>query len=83
MKSVGMLLVIAGCITVVVGLVLLLVPRMPWLGHLPGDIHYQSKNTSFHFPVLTCIVVSIVLTVVINLVLRLRHPDLEPLSAER
>jgi hypothetical protein len=70
MKSVGILLVIVGCITAVVGLVLLLAPRIPWLGHLPGDIHYQGKNTSFHFPILTCIVVSVVLTLVVNLVLR-------------
>jgi hypothetical protein len=43
----------------------------PSMGHLPGDIHYQCKNTSFHFPVVTCIVMSIVLTIVLNLVLRL------------
>ncbi len=71
MKNVGMLLLIVGCVTAAVGLVLLVVPKIPWLGHLPGDIHYQGKNTSFHFPVVTCIVVSIVLTIVLNLVLRL------------
>ena len=62
---------IVGCITAAIGLVLLLAPRVPWLGHLPGDINYRGKNTSFHFPLTTCIVVSIVLTVVLNLVLRL------------
>ena len=66
-----MLLLITGCITAAVGLVLLFAPKLPWLGHLPGDIHYEGKNTSFHFPVVTCIVVSIVLTVLMNLVLRL------------
>lgn len=71
MKNVGMLLLIVGCVTAAVGLVLLISPKIPWLGHLPGDIHYQGKNTSFHFPVVTCIVVSIVLTIVLNLVLRL------------
>ena len=71
MKSLGVMLLIAGCVTAAVGLVLLLAPRIPWLGHLPGDIHYRGKTASFHFPVVTCIVVSIVLTLVLNLVLRL------------
>jgi len=70
MKSLGMLLLIAGCITAVVGLVLLVSPKIPWLGHLPGDIHYQGDNTEFHFPVVTCVVVSIVLTIVLNVVMR-------------
>ena len=65
-----MLLLIVGCATVAIGLVLLFASRVPWLGHLPGDIHYRGKNTSFHFPLATCIVVSIVLTVVLNLVMR-------------
>ena len=71
MKSLGMLLLIIGFITALVGLVLFIVPRIPWLGNLPGDIHYKGKNTEFHFPVVTCIIVSIVLTVVLNVVLRL------------
>jgi len=53
-----------------VGLVLLVGPRIPWLGNLPGDIHYRGKSKSLRFPVLTCIVVSIILTVVLNVVLR-------------
>ena len=70
MKSLGMLLLIAGCITAVIGLALIFAPKVPWLGHLPGDINYEGKNASFHFPVVTCIVLSIILTVVLNLVLR-------------
>jgi len=71
MKNLGMLILIVGCVTAAVGLVLVAAPKIPWLGRLPGDIHYRGKNTSFHFPVVTCIVVSIVLTVVLNLILRL------------
>jgi hypothetical protein len=70
MKSVGMLLLIVGGLTAFIGLVLLLAPRLPWLGDLPGDIHYRGKTGEFHFPVTTCIVISIVLTVVLNLALR-------------
>ena len=70
MRNLGLLLLIVGCTTAVIGLVLMFAPKVPWLGHLPGDIHYQGKNASFHFPLATCILVSIVLTVVLNLVLR-------------
>ena len=69
-RTVGALLLIVGGVTALAGLMLLLVPRIPWLGHLPGDIHYRAKNTSFHFPVVTCLVVSIVLTIVLNLISR-------------
>ena len=71
MKSLGMLLLMVGCVTAAVGLVLLVAPRIPWLGNLPGDIHYRGKSTEFHFPIVTCIVASIVLTMVVNVVLRL------------
>ena len=66
-----MLLLVIGCVTAAIGLLLLVAPKIPWLGHLPGDIHWRSKNASFHFPVVTCIVVSIVLTIVLNVVVRL------------
>lgn len=71
MKNLGLLLLVVGGITAAAGLVLLVAPKIPWLGNLPGDIHYRGERSEFHFPVVTCIVVSIVLTVVLNLVLRL------------
>jgi hypothetical protein len=71
MKSLGLFLLIVGGVTAAIGLALVLAPRLPWLGHLPGDIHYRGRNTSFHFPLTTCIVVSLVLTLVLNLALRL------------
>ena len=71
MKGLGMLLLIVGCVTAAIGIVLLVAPKIPWLGNLPGDIHYRGRNNEFHFPVVTCIVVSIVLTIVLNVVLRL------------
>jgi hypothetical protein len=41
------------------------------LGHLPGDISIQGKHGSFYFPLTTCILVSVVLTLVVNVILRL------------
>lgn len=39
------------------------------LGHLPGDIHIHGKNGDFYFPLATCILISIIITILINLVL--------------
>ena len=36
------------------------------LGHLPGDIFWRGENSSFYFPIVTCIIVSVVLTLIIN-----------------
>jgi len=63
----GRTLVIFGIILAAVGLVLMIGPKIPWLGRLPGDIHLRGKGWSFHFPIVTSIVVSIVLTVLLNL----------------
>lgn len=71
MKNVAILLVTFGAVIILVGLALLIAPKVPWLGRLPGDIHCRGKNVSFHFPLTTCLVLSVVLTVILNLVLRL------------
>jgi len=61
--EVGKFLVVAGLAIVVIGLVLWSGIGRSWLGKLPGDINYSSKNVSFHFPIVTCLLISIVLTV--------------------
>lgn len=40
------------------------------LGNLPGDIYIKRETFSFHFPVVTCIIISIILTVILNLIYR-------------
>ncbi len=64
----GWLLVVAGLIAVGVGVVWLLAPSIPWLGKLPGDISVERENFRFYFPVVTCIVISLVLTGIMWLV---------------
>ena len=56
--------IVLGVILVVVGLALLLVPRIPWLGKLPGDIVIKRQNFSFYFPLGTCILISVILSLI-------------------
>jgi hypothetical protein len=65
LPGIGKSLVVIGLILVGVGLVLTISDKIPWLGRLPGDFHYKGENFSFHFPLATSIVVSVVLTLVL------------------
>jgi hypothetical protein len=63
-QYVGKFLIIFGIIIILVGGVLLLSGKIPWLGRLPGDIIIQRKNFTFYFPLATSIILSIVLTLI-------------------
>ena len=62
MHDLGKILIAFGLLIVLAGLVLLLVGRVPWIGRLPGDIHYQRGNFTFYFPLATSLHLSNVLT---------------------
>ena len=68
------MLVVLGGILVIAGAVLILAGRtnLP-LGRLPGDIIYRGKNTTVYFPLATSIVISIVLTIVMYLIGKVRR----------
>jgi hypothetical protein len=66
----GRVLVIVGCVTLVVGLLLMLAPKVPWLGHLPGDFVVRRDRVTIYFPLATSIVVSLVLTLILNWLFR-------------
>ncbi len=74
MADAGRILIGFGLVVVAAGLVLLLVGRIPFLGHLPGDIRFQSGGVSCFIPLATSLVVSILLslflTIVVNLLQR-------------
>jgi ribose/xylose/arabinose/galactoside ABC-type transport system permease subunit len=63
MADLGKLLLVLGGMIILIGAVILLAGRfnLP-LGRLPGDIAYRGKNTVFYFPIVTCIVISVVLS---------------------
>lgn len=67
MPELGRTLVVLGTLLVLVGAALLLAPRIPWLGRLPGDILIRREHVTFYFPIVTCLVVSVVLTLLLNL----------------
>jgi hypothetical protein len=67
MRELGRLLVLLGGVSVLVGVLLLLGARVPWLGQLPGDVVVRRGPVTFYFPLVTSLVVSIVLTLLLNL----------------
>jgi hypothetical protein len=55
-------LVVIGLVIAAIGAIWLLAPYIPWLGKLPGDISVEGRSFRFYFPVVTCIIVSLLLT---------------------
>jgi hypothetical protein len=74
MSEIGKALIGLGLLIAVLGAVLLLAGRfdLPF-GRLPGDIAYKGKNVSVYFPLGTCILISVVLSVILYLLSRFRH----------
>lgn len=64
MNEIGKVLVVVGIALVIVG-ALLWLGFGKWLGKLPGDVNYTRGDFSFHFPIVTCVVISIVLTIIL------------------
>ena len=67
MNSFAKFFLILGAVFLTIGLILMIAPKIPWLGRLPGDILIKKKNYTFYFPLATSVILSIILTVLINL----------------
>ncbi|MBI5283155.1 MAG: DUF2905 domain-containing protein [Candidatus Solibacter usitatus] len=64
--AVARILMLAGAALLAAGLLLLLSARLPFrLGHLPGDIVIRGRNSTFYFPVVTCLLLSLALSVLV------------------
>jgi hypothetical protein len=59
-------LIAFGAGLIIIGVILLVLGRTGVLGELPGDIHIQKKNLEFRFPVVTCIVASVILSLLLS-----------------
>ena len=69
LRELGKVLLIAGILLAMGGVLLLLGARLPFrLGRLPGDINYHGRNSAVYFPVVTCIVLSVALTLILWIV---------------
>lgn len=64
----GKYIIIAGIIIVGAGVLLYFFPGIfRWMGRLPGDIRIENKNFRFYFPIVTMVIISVVLTILINI----------------
>lgn len=69
LRELGRLLVVLGIILVGVGALLVFGAKLPfWLGRLPGDIVHRGEHTTFYFPIVTCIILSVALTLLLWIV---------------
>jgi DUF2905 family protein len=64
----GKMMIVLGVVIALVGVILLVAGRVPWIGRLPGDVFIQRGNWSFYFPIATSLVISVLLTVVLWLI---------------
>lgn len=66
----GKILMIFGAALLITGAALYLGGRFDFFGHLPGDIHFKSGQTEVYFPIVTCALISVAGTVILNLFFR-------------
>jgi hypothetical protein len=67
-ESLGRTLIIFGIVLIAIGSIFFVFGKIPWFGRLPGDIIIKNGTTTFYFPITTMIIVSIVLTLLFNIV---------------
>ncbi len=64
MNPIAKLLIVSGLVLVGAGLLFLLADKVPWLGKMPGDITVKRDTFTFYFPIGTCILVSVILSLI-------------------
>jgi hypothetical protein len=70
-SGVGRLLIIFGVALLIAGVVLVLGGKIPFLGRLPGDIVFRKDGFTFFAPIVTMLIVSLVLTILLNIIFRI------------
>ncbi|HEX9665576.1 MAG TPA: DUF2905 domain-containing protein [Thermodesulfobacteriota bacterium] len=71
-QSLGKIIMITGIFLVVLGSLILLSPKIPFIGRLPGDILIKRDSFTFFFPLASSIIISLIITIILNLILRKR-----------
>ncbi|HUI67362.1 MAG TPA: DUF2905 domain-containing protein [Nitrospirota bacterium] len=72
MGEMAKIIIVIGVVLVLVGLTILFLQKVPFLGKLPGDILIKKKNFTFYFPISTSIVVSIIICLILYLISKFR-----------
>ena len=63
----GKMLIVMGTLLVLIGIIMTIGQKIPWIGKLPGDIIIKKEQFSFYFPLTTCIIISLILTLLFYL----------------
>ncbi len=72
-QNTGRYIIYAGIAVVLVGVVIYFFhDKLHWMGKLPGDIRVEKENFRFYFPIVTMIIISILLTIILNIIQRWR-----------
>lgn len=71
MENLGRLLLVVGAAFILLGLIFLIAGRIPLLGRLPGDIHLRQGQAEIYLPLATCLLLSLLVTLILNLIWRL------------
>lgn len=72
MGEMAKVLVLVGAVLIVIGLVMLVFPRFPFSGKLPGDILIKKEHFTFYFPLATSIVISIIISLILYFINKFR-----------
>ena len=67
MGGIGRILIYLGLLLVILGVIFSLIGKIPWIGQLPGDITIERERFTFYFPLATCLIISIILSLVLYL----------------
>jgi hypothetical protein len=72
MGEIAKVMILIGAVLILAGLVILVFPRLPFLGKLPGDILIKKDNVTFYFPLATSIVISVVISLILYFINKFR-----------
>ena len=72
MGEIAKVMILIGAVLIAVGLVILVFPRLPFVGKLPGDILIKKENFTLYFPLATSIVISIIISLILYLINKFR-----------
>jgi hypothetical protein len=72
MGEMAKIIIMIGVVLVLIGLVMLFIQKVPFLGKLPGDILIKKGNFTFYFPLATSIIISIIISLILYIISKFR-----------